>query len=140
MENAFVEHVDIQNALFEALRKYDSVAFGDRQLFPSFWDKGSQPQILSFMGDTSNKIKAIHATKKRQLALAEAASEASKDINPGKGKTKVCRPCLCRFSFDASLQSKVQLFFSSPALPGEVVFLTPIIEEDHQVCRSCRRQ
>ena len=44
------------------------------------------------MGDTTNKIKGIHATKKRQQALAEAAHEAVKDVVPkeGKGRTKVC--------------------------------------------------
>lgn len=48
--------------------------------------------MLVFMGDTTNKIKGIHATKKRQQALAEAAHEAVKDVVPkeGKGRTKVC--------------------------------------------------
>ena len=32
----FIDHVDLQNTLFDVMRKYDSVAFGECQLFPSY--------------------------------------------------------------------------------------------------------
>jgi len=100
MEPFFVDNVDVQNALFDVLRKYDVVAFGDRQLFPSYWKTGVQPKILYFICDTANRIKALHATKKRQQALAsgvinEIPKEVPKDavvvVEDGKVKSKVRR-------------------------------------------------
>jgi len=59
--------------------------------------------IVTFMGDTTNKIKGIHTTRKRQQALAltaagdasnDAPDNAPQDVVPkvGKAKAKVC-PC-----------------------------------------------
>jgi len=71
------------------LRKYDAVTFGDRQLFPPYWKKGGQPKVLIFIGDTTNRIKAIYTAKKRQQSiLATASNEVPKEVVPEETKVK----------------------------------------------------
>jgi hypothetical protein len=128
MERLFVEDVDLQNALFHFLRKYDTAAFDDRQFFPKFWEKGGQPEVLVFLGDVSNRIKALHAQKKRQQALApiavnEMSKEPPKEAVPkeGKGK-KVRRPYSSFYLVNILIQSKVQFPFpkSKPTPPDDI--------------------
>ena len=100
-----MEHVDLQDTLFEALRKYDAAAYNPLKLYPKYWVNGAHPKILDFMDSTSHAIKAMHATKKCQRELAAAAatttanppsSDAPQDVaqDEGKGKSKVRRvPC-----------------------------------------------
>jgi len=84
------------------LCKYDAVTFGNRQLFPPYWEKGGQPKVLIFIGNTSNKIKAIHAAKKRQQSILTAASnKVPKEVVPEetKVKSKVCLLLLFHLCF-----------------------------------------
>jgi len=59
------------------------------------------------MGDTMNKIKGIHTTRKHQQALAltavsNASNDVPKDVVPkaDKAKAKVCPCCLYLFPFN----------------------------------------
>ena len=122
LQHQFAEHVDLQNMFFDMLRKYDAVAFGDRQLFPKFWEKSGKPSALVFMCEMLNHIKALHAARKHQQSLAptviyEMPKEVPKEVpgKEGKGK-KVCSSLLFQPLVNALIQSKVLVPF--PTFPS----------------------
>ena len=87
LEHEFVENVDLQNVLFEANCKFHKLAYGECKLLLPIWsDKPEcKPKIVDFITETTGKIKAIHAAKKRQqIAALAIPPETTKESKPSK--------------------------------------------------------
>lgn len=91
LERDFIDHVDLQNALFDVFRKYSEMAYGERKLLPMLWINrpDRKPKTILFLIETSGKIKSLHAAKKRQQVVTPMVpSDVLKDIISEKPKVR----------------------------------------------------